>query len=137
MAKKRTLNEVIHELPAGLDRAILRNLAFHKGRHRTIGREHLVYQLQRLGFEVQDRGVRACINQLRKEGNIICSVGGPNGGYYMAEDWNELNEYITNEIHGRAMDLLEQEKALRAAGEKTWGALSPEKQMKLGISDAG
>ncbi|MBN1535168.1 MAG: hypothetical protein JW908_00445 [Anaerolineales bacterium] len=130
---KRTLQDVIYNLPPGLDRAILRILAFYKGRRHTIGRKQLIYELKIVGFDVHERAIRACINQLRKDGHTICSTGGPDGGYYMAADWNELNEYLEREVHGRAMDLLEQEKALRAAGEKTWGALSPEKQMGLGV----
>ena len=75
--------------------------------------------------------MRACINELRKAGHLICSTGGEGGGYYLPEDWEEMNEFIERELHPRAMDLLEQEKALIAEAEKRWGRYSPEKQISL------
>jgi len=111
----------------------LQTLAFHCGKKRAIGRKDLVLALSQFGFDIHERMIRACINQLRKEGNIICSTGGVDGGYYLADNWEELNEYLVREVHSRAMDLLEQEKALKASGERKWGAFSPEKQISLGL----
>jgi len=125
------LDEMIHEMPAGLDRAILRVLSFHQGRDQAIGRGKLVGELARLGFYVHERVMRACINELRKQGQLICSTGGDGGGYYLPANWSELDEYIRRELHPRAMDLLEQEQALKAAAEKQWGRYSPEKQISL------
>ena len=125
------LDEMIHEMPPGLDRAILRILSFHQGRKQAISRGRFVGDLARVGFGVNERAMRACINELRKDGHLICSTGGEGGGYYLPEDWNELAEFIERELHPRAMDLLEQEKALRAEAEKRWGRYSPEKQASL------
>jgi hypothetical protein len=124
-------DEMISEMPPGLDRAILRILSFHQGREQAIGRGRLVGDLARMGFEVHERVMRACINELRKKGQLICSTGGDGGGYYLPADWNELEEFIKRELHPRAMDLLEQETALKAAAEKQWGRYSPEKQISL------
>jgi hypothetical protein len=125
------LDEMIKDMPAGLDRAILRVLSFHQGRKQAISRGRLVDDLARLGFEVNERVMRASINALRKAGHLICSTGGEGGGYYLPADWNELEEFIDRELHPRAMDLLEQEQALKASAEKQWGRYSPEKQISL------
>lgn len=122
------LQKMIDELPPGLDRAVLRILGFHLGREAAISRADLLMELGNHGFRVPDRAARAAINQLRKLGNPICSAGGEGGGYYLARGWNELVEFIDREMHSRAMDLLEQEKALRKEGERRWGA---QEQMSL------
>jgi hypothetical protein len=123
-----SLTELIDGLPPGLDRAVLRVLAFHTGRKLAISRVDLVKVIAQHGFPVHERALRACINLLRKNGQPICSTGGDDGGYWLAANWDELNEYLEREIHSRAMDLLEQEQALKASGEKLWGKFSPEKQ---------
>lgn len=127
------LKELIDELPAGLDRAMLRVLCFHVGRATAIGRQDLVQALKAHGFKVHERAARAAINQLRKAGYPICSTGGEEGGYWYAANWTELMEYIEREIHSRAMDLLEQEGALREMGKKRWGEYSPAKQSRMEI----
>jgi hypothetical protein len=127
------ISKMVDELPAGLDRAMLRVLTFHVGRSTAISRSDLVKALKAHGFAVHERAARVMINQMRKEGYPICSTGGEEGGYWLASGWNELNEYIDHEIHSRAMDLLEQEGALREMGKKTWGEYSPGKQYQLDI----
>lgn len=127
------LDQLIASLPAGLDRAILRVLSFHQGRRNAIGRKQLIKDLHSLGFDYRkdDRPVRECINLMRKAGKRICSAGGLKGGYWLAADWPELNDFIDQELHSRAMDLLEQERALRQAAEETWGKFAPENQGRL------
>src|SRR4030042_573177 len=125
------LDEMIREMPAGLDRAILRVLSFHQGKGNAIGRGRLVLELYRMGFKVHERVMRAAINELRKAGQLICSMGGEGGGYYLAENQDEVEEYRTHELRPRAMDLLEQDKAMLEAAEKRWGRYSPEKQITL------
>ena len=46
-------------------------------------------------------------------------------------DWNELDDYFYRELHPRAMNILEQEKAMRSQAEKTWGRYSPTKRRCL------
>lgn len=125
------LDGMIDRLPAGLERAMLRVLSFHQGRERAIGRGALVTELRRLGFAVSEREARLQINLLRKAGQPICSTGGPDGGYWLAAGWDELQAYIEQELHSRAMDLLEQEKALRAEAEKRWGRFCPDRQARF------
>jgi hypothetical protein len=125
--------KMVDELPAGLDRAVLRVLSFHVGRDQAISRGDLVVAIAQHGYFMHERAVRAAINLLRKQGQPICSTGGEDGGYWLAKDWDELDEFIVREFHSRAMDLLEQEGALRKKGEELWGAYSPGKQMRLEI----
>lgn len=128
------LEKMVDELPAGLDRAILRILLFHVGRDKAISRGELVHTLWiSHGFNVHERAMRVAINLLRKEGQPICSTGGEEGGYWYAKDWEELDEFLEREFHSRAMDLLEQEGALRKRAEEVWGRFSPEKQMRMEI----
>ena len=124
-------DELIREMPIGVERGILRILSFHQGKKQAIGRGRVVAELVLMGYHVSEREMRACINELRKEGHLICSMGGEGGGSYLPADHEELEEYIERELHPRAMDMLEQEKALRAEAEKRWGRYSPEKQVPL------
>jgi len=125
------MKALIDNLPAGLDRAMLRVLSFHIGHGNVISRGRLVAELANCGFQVHEREARACINLLRKDGIAICSTGGGEGGYWLAADQDELEEFIQKEMDSRAMDLLEQARAMRAAAEKRWGRYSPEKQASL------
>lgn len=112
---------IVASLPMGADRCILRVLSFHVGRSRAVVKGELLQRVRDHGFDLGEREIRAAINQLRKDGHLICSVGGTGGGYYMAGTALELEEFLERELHSRAMDLLEQEKALRGAARKVWG----------------
>lgn len=122
------LDELIDNLPAGLDRAMLRILEFHKGRENAISRGQLVLDLTKHGFEVHEREARAMINQLRKHGIEICSTGGERGGYWLATSQEEIQDFTHKELRPRALDLLEQAEAMEKAAEKRWGRYSPSKQ---------
>lgn len=123
--------QMIADLPPGLDRTVLQILAQCVGREQALNRAQLLTMVQAMpGCKtVSDRTLRLCINQLRKRGQPICSTGGSDGGYWIAHDWEELNEYMELELHSRAMDLLEQETAMRHGAEQRWGVFS--KQYKL------
>lgn len=121
------------DLPPGLERSIMRILQWHVGRAKAISRDALLEGLVECGFRVTDRVARAQINELRKLGHVICSAGGEGGGYWLAADWAELIEYHEMELHSRAMDLLEQEKAQKRTAEMLWGRFSPGVQYCLDI----
>lgn len=123
------LSEVVDHMPPGLDRALLRVLSQRRGRDLAISREDLLAALRSLGFKVHERQARAAINELRKTGQMICSTGGEGGGYWLASSWEELEEYLSHEVHPRAMDLLEQEAALRRSGELAWGPAGNQLQL--------
>ena len=126
------IQSMIDNLPAGLDRALLRVLQFHRGRTNAISRRDLLKDLTFMGFQMKDdRPMRICINQFRKEGVEICSTGGKKSGYWLAANQEELNEWIQNESEARLKDFGKQIRAMRAAADKRWGRYSPEKQASL------
>lgn len=111
------------DYPPGLDREILRILQPCVGQEQAMPRTRLFALLRSMPRYrmLKDRDMRECINQLRKAEHMICSIGGKGGGYWMAANWTELKTFTGKQLHGRAMDLLEQEKALRQAGVRRWG----------------
>lgn len=143
MANKMEFNsgvnvkELIDHLPAGLERAIRRVLSFHVGRENAISRSQLISDLARIGFDYidkDDRPVRICINQIRKSGtpgSWICSTGGVGGGYWLAKDQEEMEEFIEHEEESRLGDFAKQMKAMRIAARKHWGIYSPAKQESM------
>ena len=79
---------------AQMERALLRVLSFHVGRQSVIGRPGLLAQLNRSGFDIDDRQLRLQINLLRKRGILICSAGGRNGGYWIAANHDEIDKFL-------------------------------------------
>ncbi len=116
-------DSLIDNLPVGIDRFILRALSFHKGKENAVSRAALLDDMHRYGMN-DERQMRALINRLRKEGHLICSAGGTSGGYYLPASMDEYQEYRDRELHPRALDLLEQEKAMDKAAERQWGSIS-------------
>jgi len=102
---------------------ILYVLNFHQGKANAIARAELLHQLKAHGCKnLDERVMRQAIHDLRTvDRELICSAGGPRGGYYYPANWAELNEYLEREVRPRALDLLEQEKILRGEAERIWG----------------
>lgn len=131
------VKEMIDHLPAGLERAIRRELEFHVGRENAVSRSQLISDLASMGFDYidkDDRPIRACINQIRKSGtpgSWICSTGGLGGGYWLAKNLEEMEEFIEHEEESRLGDFAKQMRAMRYAAEKQWGIYSPKKQISL------
>jgi len=116
--------KMIAEMPAGLDRALLRVLSFHVGHQNAIGQNALVRMLQLEGSFVQERQARQCIHDLRRQGHLICSAPGESGGYYLAASLAEFIEFCDQELHLKALDMLETESAMRAAARQQFGEAS-------------
>jgi hypothetical protein len=116
------------KLPYSVYQAMLKVLDFHVGRSNAISRADLVTAIAQHGFRISEREARQCINDLRKDGHPICSTGGEGGGYWMAANWDELNEYLEREVISRISDLSDQARALRKAARQRWGEYSPQKQ---------
>ena len=119
------LDYEIKKMEPGLNRAVLRVLQPRVGREMSISRRELVSALEQLGFGVSERRVRAVIGQLRKDGQLICSTGGHNGGYWLARNWAELREFVSQEVLPRAMTLLATKSALEKAAQSRWGVEQP------------
>ena len=124
---------LVEEIPYGLEQAIHNLLKdFHLGRNNAISRKQLLSDLHVMGFkEIDEREVRACINQMRHKGDLICSTGGIYGGYWYAADNEEVYDFTSKEFKPRAMDLLEQAQAMETAAERLFGRYSPEKQISF------
>ena len=106
---------------AQVERALLRVLSFHVGRQNVIGRPGLLAQLNRSGFDVDDRQLRMQINLLRKRGILICSAGGRNGGYWIAANHDEIDRFLNHEVRARIADLSEQDRAMSTSARESFG----------------
>lgn len=117
------------EYHPSIEKTVMQVLSDCQGRDNAISRHALLSLVQSVHPKTSDRQLRACINQLRKDGVMICSTGGEDGGYWTPANWDELSEYIEREIHSRLVDLAEQESALKKAGEERWGYLTKQERM--------
>ena len=124
------IRQMIADLPPGLDRAVMGCLRWYIGKDNAISRADLLDQVSQ-HIPIQDRQLRLAIHELRLSGVMICSSGGVGGGYYIAADWSELQEYLDREVRSRALDLFEQEKALKLAAEKQWGRYSIQERLPI------
>ena len=81
------------------------------GRAQAKSSTYIVYKICGLyGCQSHHRQLRAIVNELRKEGNKICSS--PTGGYFIAETEEELRE-CCEFLYARAMDSLVQISAMK------------------------
>jgi predicted DNA-binding transcriptional regulator YafY len=115
------VDDLIKSLPAGLDRAILRQLSWFKGRDNAISRNDLVTALAECGFHVSERQARACISQFRKSGVLIGSLPGVNGGYYMIQSLAEFDEFKRTEYLAKIRDMQETLAAMDATARQQYG----------------
>ena len=109
-------NELCTHIPGDLAGRIVKVLLDHVGRKRAIGRRELVYVLG-----VNERILRETIRTLRRNGALICSAPGSDGGYWLAEDWAEVANFCASELHSRSMDLLQTEQAMRETARLRFG----------------
>jgi hypothetical protein len=124
-----SLEAMLEQMPHGLDRAVLRVISYHAGRPRAISRGELLIAVRRLGFDVDERVLRAQINNLRKDGHLILSTGGVGGGYWLAANRDEYEEFKNREYLARIKDLGEQVAAMDRGAQERFGKESP--QIKL------
>lgn len=105
-----------------LERAVLIILAYHVGRENAISGQRMLFELSGQGINLSEtRYFREVINNLRKQGMPIGSTGGTKGGYWLCKDWSELGPMLQVQFHDFAMDLLEQEKAMKNGAARMWG----------------
>lgn len=110
-------------LTDALEISIIRVLAAHVGREQAISRVDLLEWVRTnpANMGVDDRRLRLAINDLRKKGLLICSTGGIGGGYWLAADHAEVLAFVEQELHPRAMGLLETERAMRESAAELFG----------------
>ncbi len=133
----RFYEEEVQALDPGLVRATLSVLRFHAGKQNAITKPNLLADLRRLGFTggltytTAERQVRAAIKELRNMGHLVCSSSG-DGGYYMAQDWQEFDEFIEVELRSKIIDMSQTMRALEAAApEKLGQRPNPQGQERL------
>ncbi len=107
--------------PSGLERAILSVLDYHHGREKAIGRDELVNDLVGMGYRENERVVREAIKQLRRQGHLICSIPGNDGGYYLAGSLAEFDEFDRCELGAKIADMSETREAMRKAAREKFG----------------
>ena len=107
-------------IPRGIENIVLRILQTRVGREQALGRTWLVRELnRRTGNNYSERLVRECIKQLRRQGNLICSTPGEDGGYYMAASKSEFDLFDQTEFGAKIADMNETRQAmLKAAREQ-------------------
>lgn len=126
MGKVTPISDIIDQMEAGLDRAVLRCLEKRVGEAKAVQKPELLFDLNRMGFgsrlsrETFERQVRRAIVELRNQGQLICSNSG-GGGYYLAADLAEFDEFIEREYRGRIRDLQATVDVMTRAATDRWG----------------
>jgi hypothetical protein len=126
MNRVTPIAEIIEQMDAGLDRAVLRVLEKRVGEKMAIQKPDLLFELNRMGFgsrlshDTFERQVRRCIVELRNQGQLICSSSG-GGGYFLAETMAEFDVFIEQEYRGRIRELQGTVDAMTKAAIDRWG----------------
>lgn len=129
-------DDEINRMEPGLDRAILRVIAFHPGKAKAVAKSDLVTDLRQMGFGGQlsfatfERKIRLVIVELRKSGHLICSSSGE-GGYYLAATVEEYEEFAQVEYRSKIIDMSETLREMDAAAKKVFGARAVKGQLPL------
>jgi DNA-binding transcriptional regulator PaaX len=110
--------DLLAEMPPGLDRAILRVVSQRMGKRSAIGRKDLVKQVAMLGFHAHERQVREAIKTLRREGHLICSAPGETGGYWLAENMADYADFEQSELLAKIADMSETMSAMRKSAKE-------------------
>lgn len=105
-----------------LEKAVMRILSLHVGQENIISGARFLGELQAQGFHLSEtRPYRDVINQKRKEGWLIGSTGGKNGGYWLCKDRIEYNQFVKVQIVGFYQDLINQKRAMTRAANLFFG----------------
>ncbi len=109
-------------IPSGLGKVVLHVLRDHAGREQAIGRDALVKAIHyRTASFYHERLVRECIKQLRRQGHLICSMPGSDGGYYMASTKQEFDDFDQAEFGAKIADMNETRQAMLRAARVQFG----------------
>ena len=88
-----------------------------------VGRGDLVTQARLRGFDVDERTVREAVEIARNVGQLICSRSGSNGGYYMARDLDEYEEFKRREYMAKVVTMLETVRAMDRGAQREFGTV--------------
>jgi hypothetical protein len=115
-------DEMIKNMPAGLERAVLRIVSQRVGVEKAILGSAMFDDLRALGFRLSDpRQMREAIKALRRDGHLICSAPGTSGGYWMAASRQEFEDFGQQEFGAKIADMSETWKAMRQAADRQFG----------------
>lgn len=104
-----------------LNSAIIALLSMQRGRNNALGRDHLLARLRGFGLNVTEREMRQAIHDLRRQGHLICSAAGEDGGYYKAASLVEVDDFFLRELDAKIADMSETRKAMKAAARQQFG----------------
>ena len=123
MNPKEASTKVYLDYPPGLERNLLRIFEKRVGRDNLITKKYLRSIIDAMPgcHNLDERKVRAAINVLRKQGHLICSTAQDGGGYWIADNPGDIDEFIRREIDSRIVDLSETKKALKESAKVLWG----------------
>lgn len=107
--------------PDGLSQTLIGILASHVGRESAIGRSALVMRVRQCGYSSHERVVRECIKQLRRTGYLICAMPGIDGGYYLAANKQEFDEFDHLEFGAKIADMNETRLAMKETARQQFG----------------
>lgn len=138
--------QVVEEIPAGLDRAVLEVLVRHVGRGNAIHVESkdikkdgqiishmpgIVEEVGKRGFmNATSRSVRESIRKLRRQRHMIGSFAAEDGGYYMISCLSEFTDFKNKEYLAKIKDSSETLQIMEAEARRLWGN---SQQIGLGI----
>lgn len=120
MERRNTYTYEIESMPHGLDRIVLRTVSRYTAA-RPISRGELVAAVAMMGFHAKERQVRETIKTLRRQGHLICSMPGNDGGYYMAKNRQEYEDFRRAEYAAKIADMAETMRAMDAAAREKFG----------------
>jgi hypothetical protein len=119
------------QFPPSLPGHLVEILAKYVGKKSAIGRSGLMTSLSQRGFDdLHERQMRECIKYLRRNGYLICSAPGTNGGYYLPETKEEFDEFDHIEFGAKISDMNETRQAMLKTAETHFAQV---KQMEMAI----
>jgi hypothetical protein len=105
----------------GIDRGIIKILNYRLGKSMAIGGDELTSQVIGMGYQVDNRNVREIIHGLRRQKYLICGLPGIAGGYFMATNLEEFEEFADKEFKSKIRDMGETLNAMQAAARERFG----------------
>jgi hypothetical protein len=113
-----------------LCQSVLEILAHHRGKDFLISRNDLVMKVRHAGHNrIDERPVRDAIKQLRRKGYLICAVAGTGGGYYLASNRKEYDEFRQAEYAGKIKDMAETMHAMDQSADMKFGRGSMQERL--------
>lgn len=120
MEKRSRYETELAAMPPGLGRAVLRVISGYQ-EARPVSRTELVTLVGMQGFTSSERQIREMIRTLRRQGYLICSVAGEDGGYFMAQTKLQYDEFRRREFASKISDMSETMRAMDDAARDQFG----------------